>query len=143
MKYSAEGYSPYNALTPYLGDFAFYVVYAPNAFNYKQKSFIEDVVNHSFLRQQLLSILRYFIGECKYPECGKKILCFDLLNPHAIPDLSLYFDYEGTTWRFFNEKDAHTSPNLGNYILIQDDSFLLAIRQNKELNQVELYIYRK
>lgn len=143
MKYATEGYSPYSILTPYLGDYAFYVVYAPNAFNYKQKSFIEDVINSRFLIQQLLNVLKHLIGPCKYPETGKKILCTDLLNPHAIPDLLLYFDYEDYKWHFSPEKDKKNSPNTGNYILIQDDSFLLAIRLNKNADQVELYIYRK
>ena len=143
MKYATEGYSPHKALLPYLGDFAFYVVYAPNAFNYKQKSFIEEVITRPFLRQQLSSVLRHLIVSCKYPETGKKILCTDLLNPHAIPDLSLYFDYEEHKWRFSPEKAMINSNGIGSYILIQDDFFLLAIRLNKKTDQVELFIYRK
>ena len=143
MKYASEGYTPFNNLKTHLGDYAYYVVYAPNAFNYYNRSFIEEAgMNHSFLRQQLVSVLKNLAGPCKYPEKGKKILCTDVLNPHAIPNLSLYFDCEEHRWRFSSESD-NCLRNSGNYILLQNDIFLFAIRLDKEKDQVELFIYRK
>ena len=138
MSTKQKGYSPSNALLPLLGDYAKLLVYAPNSFNYTG-SFIEAAMKQPFLRHQLTAVIKSFIKFSNSTQNIKEILCRDIINPHAIPHLNLYLDYENQKWSFL----PNEATNEGNYILIQDSLFLLAIRLNQKSNRIEVYIYKK
>lgn len=137
-------------LKPYAINFA----YKPYMYNYTC-SFLSEVLQSDELCIMLYDFLKNIPGQEKtfnFP-LRKNIICQDILNPHTIPQITLCLDESANSWDIINrvpishytrqnmnfEKEKILNPT--DYTLIQDDKFLLAIRNLA--NCVELYIYKK
>jgi len=136
-----------------LSNYGINFCYLPNDYNYSN-SFLAEVISFPELADKLNSFLQTIPQDTLSPiPLKKNILCKDLINPHQIPDLHLEFDSESNEWTLPSKVPIHLytrtnmdlSPeqilNSGNYTLIQNNSFFLAIRELAE--EIQLYIYKK
>ena len=127
--------------------------YLPNDYNYSNP-FLAEAIEFPELADKLNSFLQLLPQDTNSPiPIKKNILCKDLINPHTIPALHIEFDHETNEWTFpakvpiylYTRTNLDLSPNQilnsGNYTLIQNNVFLLAIRELPE--EIELYIYKK
>ena len=137
-------------LEPYAINFA----YQPNMYNYACP-FLSEAIQSDKLCSMLYDFLKNIPGQEKsyhFP-LKKNIICQDILNPHTIPQITLCFDETTNSWDIIKrvpisyytfqnmnfEKEKILNPT--NYTLIQDNKFLLAIRNLAD--HIELYIYKK
>lgn len=138
-----------SSLTTYAINFA----YEPNAYNYTSP-FLSEAVFIPNLAKQICEFLKTLPQDvARAIPLQKNIVCVDVINPHAIPHIELIFDEASNMWEIpktvpisrYTLHNFNLSPeeilNSGKYTLIQDDKFLLAIRDLPE--KVELYIYKK
>lgn len=134
--------------------YAFNFAYRPNMYNYTCP-FLAEMINSQELCKKLYEFLKSIPDQndsINFP-LQKNIICEDVLNPHAIPHIDLCFDEVTLNWDIpkkvpisrytihnMNQSNEEIL-NPGHYTLIQNQKFLLAIRNLPEC--VELYIYKK
>lgn len=136
-------------LTTYGLNFCYY----PNKYHYNSP-FLSEVIEFPNLVNQISNFLKTIPQENLSPiPLKKNIICEDIINPHTIPGIVLDFDLKSNLWTIPDKVplELYTMHNLrhsnesilnsGKYSLIQNDSFLIAIRDLPTC--VEMYIYKK
>lgn len=127
--------------------------YNPNRYNYSSP-FLSEVLDRPELVTELYEFLKGLPqDEDRAIPLKKNIVCEDVINPHTIPDIDLCFDETTNLWDIpkkvsITRYNVHNLDfprekilNRGNYTLIQDEAFLLAIHDY--VSHVEMYIYKK
>ena len=110
-----------------------YMVYLKSCNNYKGSYIVDALEGAEYtLGIEVACALKHLIPVCNYAECGKPIICTDLVNPYQIP--AKIYECDGK-WDLCLSEDKEKT------LLFEDDRYLIAIQHDDEV--VNIYLYKK
>ncbi len=145
--YENQGYCPNNSfgsteipagdgweeVKEVLGARTEYMVY-PNASNNYAGCYIVPMFKEGDeVARQVAYKLQAFIPECIYAEKGKKIACYDVINPYQIP-MAIGVNGNGKWVLCQGVSKAYA-------FVAENDNYLIAMKDEPE--QVQIFIYKK